>query len=38
MRNCFKLNQRKYVEFCLDKRCGGADFHKAANILGYVKH
>jgi len=38
MRNCFKLDERKYVEFCLDKKCGGVDFFKAARELGYVKH
>ncbi|KAM3137418.1 hypothetical protein pb186bvf_010391 [Paramecium bursaria] len=36
-RNCFKLNQKKYIEFCLDRKCGGVDFLKAANQLGYVK-
>jgi len=36
-RNCFKLNHKKYVEFCLEKKCGGVEFMKAADSLGYVK-
>lgn len=38
LRNCFKLSQKRYVEFCLDRKCGGADFSKAATILGYTKN
>lgn len=34
-RTCFKLTDEKYVQFCLDKKCGGATFQGAANVLGY---
>ncbi len=37
LRNCFKLSQKRYVDFCLDTKCGGVDLLKAANILGYKK-
>ncbi|EAS07230.3 hypothetical protein TTHERM_01001220 (macronuclear) [Tetrahymena thermophila SB210] len=38
LRNCFKLSQKRYIEFCLDRKCGGADFQRAATILGYTKN
>ncbi|KRX02724.1 hypothetical protein PPERSA_01841 [Pseudocohnilembus persalinus] len=37
LRECFKLTSQRYVEYCLDRKCGGVDFFKAANILGYTK-
>jgi hypothetical protein len=37
LRNCFKLSKKDYVDFCLAKRCGGADFKEAARKLGYLK-
>ena len=36
-RNCFKLRDRRYVEFCLQRKCGGVPFMKAADSLGLVK-
>ncbi|EGR33060.1 hypothetical protein IMG5_062850, partial [Ichthyophthirius multifiliis] len=38
LRNCFKMSEKKYVEFCLDRKCGGVDIQKAGKILGYVKN
>lgn len=37
LRNCFKLQRRTYVDFCLEKKCGGIEFRKAAGVLGYTK-
>lgn len=37
MRTCFKLKEKKYVDFCLDRKCGGVDILKAASMLGYAK-
>lgn len=36
-RDCFKLNLKRYVDFCLDKRCNGAQFDEAAKFMGYSK-
>jgi hypothetical protein len=36
-RDCFKQPIRKYVEFCLEKRCNNANFEDAAKFMGYLK-
>lgn len=36
-RDCFKQPLRRYVEFCLEKRCNGAKFDDAAKFMGYAK-
>lgn len=36
-RTCFKWQQRDYIQYCLDQKCGGADFNGAAKVLGYSK-
>jgi len=35
-RTCFKLEQKSYVDFCLQRKCGGVDFNQAARTLGLV--
>ena len=36
-RHCFKFAAKTYVEFCLQKNCGGVDFNVAAKEMGYLK-
>ena len=36
-RTCFKLEEKKYVDFCLQKKCNGADLSQAAKLLGFIK-
>ncbi|CAK79537.1 unnamed protein product (macronuclear) [Paramecium tetraurelia] len=36
-RTCFKIQEKEYVQFCLNKKCSGAPYLKAAQVLGYVK-
>ena len=37
LRECFKFNQRKYVEFCLAHKAPGTSLEEAAKELGYIK-
>ena len=37
LRECFKFNQRKYVEFCLAHKAPGTSLEEAARELGYRK-
>lgn len=36
-RTCFKWNDKNYIQYCLDKKCGGASFNAAAAVLGYIR-
>ena len=36
-RNCFKMQEREYIEFCLNKKCSQNDFFEAARALNYLK-
>lgn len=36
-RTCFKWGHQEYVQYCLDQKCGGANFYSAANALGLLK-
>eukprot|EP01017_Pseudomicrothorax_dubius_P019901 TRINITY_DN21938_c0_g1_i3.p1 TRINITY_DN21938_c0_g1~~TRINITY_DN21938_c0_g1_i3.p1 ORF type:complete len:100 (-),score=34.33 TRINITY_DN21938_c0_g1_i3:252-551(-) len=36
-RTCFKFLEKRHIEFCLERKCGTKDFHRAASVLGYVK-
>lgn len=36
-RTCFKWNDKDYIQYCLDQKCGGASFNGAAAVLGYLK-
>jgi len=37
LRECFKFEQRKYVEFCLAHKAPGTTIDDAARELGYRK-
>lgn len=37
LRECFKFDQRKYVEFCLAHKAPGTSLEQAATELGYRK-
>lgn len=37
MRECFKLKERRYVDFCLQEKLPGVKFEEAAQKLGYRK-
>ena len=37
LRECFKFEQRKYVEFCLNHKVPGTTLEQAAKELGYRK-
>ena len=37
LRECFKFEQRKYVEFCLTHKVPGTTLEQAAKELGYRK-
>lgn len=37
LRECFKFEQRKYVEFCLAHKAPGTSIDDAARELGYRK-
>jgi hypothetical protein len=37
LRECFKFEQRKYVEFCLAHKAPGTTLEQAATELGYRK-
>lgn len=36
-RECFKLMDRDYTSFCLEKKCNQNDFNEASRVLGYLK-
>ena len=36
-RECFKLNDKDYISFCLEQKCGNPGFMEAAKQLDLVK-